>query len=144
MTDTIDTTNRTRRVLTDILRRANGGSDPAMIRLSFGATALPVDADAISDRRQRMHVTIDSSGRLIAAVGIATHWKMLWSRDLAFCTAPSGQIFLQSFHTPPFYLWAEDDRFLMDRGSLLPTAAQQFQAMAAFDADFVALMAEAK
>ena len=143
MTDTFDTTDRTHRLLTDMLRRANGGSDPALIRFTVGDTALPADADEIGDRRQRLHVTADSSGRLVAAVGIATHWKMLWSRDLAFCTAPSGLLFLQSFHTPPLYVWIEDDCFLLDRGSLLPTAAQRFEAMAAFDADFAALMAEA-
>ena len=105
MTYTIGTTDRTHRLLIHILRRANGGSDPALIRLSIGDTALPADADEIGDRRQRLHVTTDSSGRLVAAIGIATHWKMLWSVDLTFCTAPSGMLFLQSFHTPPLYAW---------------------------------------
>lgn len=143
MIDTIDTTNRTHRLLSATVRRANGGSDPALIRLTVGDTALPADADEIGDRRQRLHVTTDTSGRLIAALGIVTHWKMLWTHDLAFCTAPSGLIFLQSFHTPPIYAWVEDDRFQLDRGSPLPTAAAQLQAMAAFDADFAALVAEA-
>lgn len=144
MTDTNDTTGRNHRLLSDMLRRANGGSDPALIRLSVGNTALPADAEEIGDRRQRLHVTTDSSGRLIGALGIATHWKMLWSHDLAFCTAPSGLIFLQSFHTPPVHAWVEEDRFLLDRGSPLPTMAQQLEAMATFDADFATLLVEAR
>ncbi|MBA2933913.1 hypothetical protein HZF05_07340 [Sphingomonas sp. CGMCC 1.13654] len=137
-----DTTDRTHRLLADILRRANGGSDPALIKLAVGRSILPADAEEIGDRRQRLHVTADSSGRLIAALGIATHFKMLWSHDLAFCLAPSGLIFLQSFQTPLIYAWVEDGQFLLDRGSPLPTVTQRLQAMATFDADFVNLLAE--
>ncbi|MBA2935150.1 hypothetical protein HZF05_13755 [Sphingomonas sp. CGMCC 1.13654] len=135
-----DTTDRTHRVLTNFLRRANGGCEPSMIRLTIGDTVLPADADEIGDRRQRLHVTTDTEGRLVGALGIATHWKMLWSEGLRFAIAPSEQFFLQSFDTPPVYAWVEDDRFMLDRGSLLPTASQRHVAMAAFDADFAVLM----
>ena len=136
-----------RAVLARIIAAANGGTMPD----GFGITvtdvddALPsFDHDAGIKPRSTLFVAVKADGRLTVDVGIATSWTMLPHLGFRFARTPGDELVLLGRHRGrPMWFWIGDGRLWCDLGSPLLSIRQEEEAIAAFDAEFASMLAEA-
>jgi len=146
-TNTRINSDTARVVLARIIDAANGGTMPDGfdIAVADAGEAQPSSEDDTDiERRSTLFVAIQPDGRLWVDVGIATAWTMLPHPGFRFARTPGDElVLLGRHHGKLMWFWIEDGMLWCDLGSPLLSAHQENAALAAFDAEFAMLVAEA-
>ncbi|MBA2933044.1 hypothetical protein HZF05_02930 [Sphingomonas sp. CGMCC 1.13654] len=146
-TNTRINSDTARVVLARMITAANGGTMPDGFDIAVTdiGEAPPSSGDyADIERRSTLFIEIEADGRLTVDVGIATSWMMLPHPGFRFARTPGGELVLFGrYRGKPMWFWIEDGMLWCDLGSPLLSAYQENEALAAFDAEFAMLVAEA-
>ena len=134
-----------RTVLARMIAATNGGTVPDGIDIYVSSVAEQTAAlYDTADGRTRLFVEVEADGRLGVEVGVGTSWTTLFHPNFRFALTPSTQLVLLGRRNGKrMHFWIEDGRLWCDSGSPLLSIEQDVEAMAAFDAAFATLVAEA-
>lgn len=127
-----------------LIAAASGPTEPNRIRIMAGVTGgqtSPACDDG--DGFDKLHVRCDGGGRIVAEVGIATHWTTDWLGAFRPARTASGQLVLTGRQLGrQAHVWIEDGRLHVDVDTPFLSLADEAAAIAECASELAALAAE--